>query len=107
MYTHEFHQKKPRNILLIITAVTGLSMIGWLMNTYIPNLLAVVIFFLLLFSIVTSLALFALLNVRRSLLIAGAVTGFLFLRLIGLREPLYPILLTACLVSLELYLNKR
>jgi hypothetical protein len=45
--------------------------------------------------------------VRHSVLISVGISGLLFLRAVGLREPLYTLLLICCLVSLELSSQKR
>lgn len=80
---------------------------AWLINSYIPVFWSILIFFVLLFASTSSLVLFLLNNLRRALLIGAGICGIFFLRLIELRDPLYIILLVACLVSLELYLKKQ
>lgn len=78
------------------------------MNSFSPKSIGVLgIFFALLFTTSTSLSLYVLNNVRRSLLIGLGVAIFFLLRLLGLRDFIYPILLIASLASLELFFQKR
>lgn len=100
--------KKERNVWWLIAGVSGISLLAWFINTYNPDTyIRHAEFFLLLFFSVTSLSIFVIGSMRRAVFVGIGLIIFLLLRLIGLREPLYPILLTVSLVSLELYLNKQ
>jgi hypothetical protein len=100
--------KSGRNIVWLIAGISGLSALGWLINTRDPNyLVSLMLFFLLLFITFGSFAMFVTNIVRRAVLIGSGVFVFFLLRLIGLREPLYIILLALSLASLELYFQKR
>lgn len=100
-------KQTERNAAWLLAGISGISLLAWLINSYAPTLWSMIVFFLLMFFTTIPLLFFLLNNFRRSFLIAGGVTGYVMLRMIGLREPLYLILLAASLVSLELYLNKR
>lgn len=103
-----FHQKQTeRNITWLLAGICIVSLLAWITNTYPPAPWSILILFILLFAATSSLVLFLLNNVRRAMLIGAGISGIFFLRLIELREPLYIILLVACLVSLELYLKKQ
>lgn len=78
------------------------------MNAFPPDSLSRILeFFLIILATSFVLSVFLLNNVRRALLISFGLIILLTLRALGLRDPLYPILLLASLVSLELLLNKR
>ena len=92
----------------LIAAISGLCALGWLVNTQEPNRPIIYsLFFSIIFCITYSIAFFLTNIVRRSLILASGVVGFFLLRLVGLREPIYILLLGSCLISLELYLQKR
>lgn len=99
---------RPHNPFWLFAGIVGLSVLGWFMHTFAPNSLLLLFFF---FTIVGcsafTLTFFILNNVRRASLITLFVIGIFFLRLLGLRSPIYLLLLLASLVSLELYLRKR
>lgn len=92
----------------LIAALSGLSALGWLINTQEPDRpIIYFLFFSIIFCTTYSIAFFLTNIVRRSLIIASGVFGFFLLRFSGLREPIYIVLLASCLISLELYLQKR
>ncbi len=92
---------------LLVAAVAGLSTIAWLTNTYVPNGYTIGAFFFVLFLTAATLAFSLTDSKRRASLVAGGVVGFMLLRLLELREPIYLVLLLASLLSLEVYLRKR
>ena len=93
--TMAFYQKQTeRNITWLLAGISGISLLAWLTNSYVPTLWSIIIFFVLLFTTTVTLTFFVLNHVRRSILVTLGITGLLFLRV-------------ACLISLELYLNKR
>ena len=92
----------------IVIVVTAASALAWFVNSYAPDSLQRIGIFFILVTIILSSLLFPLVNnVRRVLLIICGLLIFLLLRLLGLREILYPLLLAATLLSLELMLKKR
>ncbi|MBP9814154.1 hypothetical protein KBC80_03075 [Candidatus Woesebacteria bacterium] len=98
----------PRNTLWLITGISGISILGWLVSTTAPTSpSSIFIFFALIYFSCFSLGLFFFNHTRRAVFCATGITLFLFLRLLGLRQPLYPILLVASLLSLELLVYKR
>ena len=100
--------KKPRNVWWLVVGISGLSLLGWFINTFGPNSFFVTLmFFLIIFFTNICFSLFILNNVRRAILLSLGVILFFFLRLLNLREPFYIILLLASIVSLELYLRKQ
>lgn len=99
---------RERNIWHLILGVSGLSALGWFINSFSPTKpLYLTVFFLTVLLSFLFLSLYLLQNVRRSLLLSTGLAIFLLLRLLDLRHPLYVILLFACLLSLELSLRKR
>lgn len=97
-----------RSVWFLIIGISAISGSAWFANTYTPDSWQkVVIFFIFAAAIILSLLLYILNNVRHVLLITGGLLILLFLRLLGLREIIYPLLLLACLVSVELMLRKR
>lgn len=93
------------SIAIVIAAVSTLA---WFVNAYTPDSWQrIAIFFVLIAIILSSLLILLLNNVRRILLVTGGVLILLLLRLLGLREIIYPLLLIASLLSLELMLRKR
>lgn len=88
--------------------VCGLSGLGWLINTQDPDYLVPLgTFFLILFITAYSFGYFLTNIVRRSVLIGGGVFVFFLLRYLGLREPIYLILMIICLLSLELSFSNK
>jgi len=104
-----FHHREPqRNITWLLVGISGISGLAWLTNTQNPaNPIFLLLFFVILFFTAYSLTFFITNIVRRSLLVSGGVLVFFLLRYLGLREPLYIVLLVASLVSLELSSQKR
>lgn len=97
-----------RSVWWLIVGISGVSVLAWFANTYTPDSWQNIALFLALITvIVASLLLSFLNNVRHVLLITGGVLIVFSLRLLGLREIIYPLLLTATLLSLELMLRKR
>ncbi len=97
-----------RNVWWLILGITGLSGLAWFMNTIPPDSMSQIIEFLLII-LVTSFvsAQFLLNNVRRAVLVSVGFSIFLVLRYLGLRDPIYLILLVASLISLEMLLSKK
>lgn len=92
----------------IAIVAAAVSFLAWFVNAYSPDSWQrIAIFFVLIAIIITLLSFSFLNNVRRVLLITGGVLILLLLRLLGLREIIYPLLLTATLLSIELMLRKR
>ncbi|MBI3342824.1 hypothetical protein HY032_01585 [Candidatus Gottesmanbacteria bacterium] len=97
-----------RSVWWLIIGISSISALAWFANTYTPDSWQrITMFFALITVILTSLLLYFLNNVRHILLMAGGLLVILLLRLLGLREIIYPLLLAASLLSLELMLRKR
>lgn len=97
-----------RSIRWLIVGISGISALAWFANTYAPDSWQLIaIFFVFAATIIMSLLSYVLNNVRHVFLIALGVLIILFLRLLGLREIIYPLLLAATLLSIELMLRKR
>lgn len=100
--------KPKRNILWVIFGICGLSVLGWFVNTFPPeNILLLILFFVIIAGTTFFSSLFLLKIVRRAMLVTLGVVIWLILRLLGLREPWYPLLLIPCLISLEMLFQKR
>ncbi len=97
-----------RSVWWLIIGISGISALAWYANTHTPDSWQMIaLFFVLATIIVLSLLLYFLNNVRHVFLITGGMLILLLLRLLGLREIIYPLLLIASLLSLELMLRKR
>lgn len=106
---NETSMYRPRHsVWWLIVGISGVSGLAWFANAYTPDSWQMIaLFFMLITIIITSLLLRLLNNVRHILLITGGVIILLVLRLLGLREIIYPLLLAASLLSIELMLRKR
>jgi|GEM_PF-722723 len=94
--------KVQRNPFILFTGLTGLIGIAAYVNIVSPDsLIALAGFFLLFIIAATSLLLYILQHTRHALLISAGTTIYLILRLLGLRQPLYAVLLLASIIALE------
>jgi hypothetical protein len=101
-------REQPRDIKWLLLGITGICSLGWLTNTQDPNyLFSLITFFLILSITVYSITLFTTNIVRHGLLVGSGVLVLFILRLLGLRDWYYIMLLAVCLISLELYFQKR
>lgn len=92
----------------LILGISGLSVLGWFVNTFQPeNILLLIPFFVIIAATTFFFSLFLLKIVRRAALVTLGVVIWLILRLLGLREIWYPLLLLPCLISLEILFGKR
>ena len=92
----------------LIVGISGLCLLGWFVNTFQPeNILLLVLFFVIIAATVFFSSLFLFKIVRRAVLVTLGVVVWLILRLFGLREFWYPLLLIPCLISLEILFQKR
>ena len=99
---------EPRNISWIFFAIIGICVLAWFIHTFAPiNIFVILLFFVLVFITSFLLLLYLLNNVRRALLVTIGITVFLFLRMLGLHDWWYVILLLGSLASLELLFRKR
>ncbi len=81
---------------------------AWFVNTYPPDsILRIASFFLLFFLTTLLISIFFLKNVRQGLFVSLGLTVFFLLRMLNLREPLYPLLLLAALISLEVLFRTK
>lgn len=100
--------RPSRNIWWLILGISGLSVLGWFINTYQPDSVEMVaLFFLIITAITFFSSLFIFKIVRRAVLIIAGVIVWLLLRLVGLRDWYYPVLLIPVLISLEILFQKR
>ncbi len=94
--------KPTRNIWWLILGISGLSTLGWFTNSFEPTgFLSIGLFLLIIWFSMYSLALFLFSIKRRALLLSLGITIWLILRLLGLRELYYGILLLLVILSLE------
>lgn len=102
------HGHTPHNVMWLIIGICAVSGLGFLINAYDPDSwLYIGAFFLLLFLAASAISFFVTNIVRRSLLLGSGVLGIFFLRFLGLRELYYLVLLLLCLISIELYFQKK
>ncbi len=102
------HNKQPRPVWTLIAAFTVFGILAYLANSFPPTSSGLIgTFFVLLGASCALLFTFLLNNTRRGVLIGGGVVAFFLLRLLGLRSPLYIVLLLVVLTSLELTWKKR
>ncbi len=100
--------RQKRNILWLILGISGFSVLGWFANTFRPeNMVLLILFFAIMTATTFFSSLFLLKIVRRAVLVTLGVIVWLSLRLLGLREFWYPLLLIPCLISLEILFQKR
>ncbi len=92
----------------LIGAISGLSFLGWFVNTFTPDSFPrLVLFFLIVAATTFYASLFFVKIVRRAAFVTIGVVIILILRLLGLREVWYVLLLIPCLISLEILLRVR
>lgn len=101
-------RRHERNIWWLLLGICGLSGLAWFANTFSPDSALKIVEFLLILAVSAFLlAQYLLNNVRRATLLSIGLTTIFILRFLGLRDPIYIILLLATLASLELLLSKR
>jgi len=101
-------RRGTRNIWSLIFGIVCFAILGWFVNVSQPDKpLSIGIVFLTIFLTVFFLSFFFLNHLRRSLFVSLGLTLLLALRAIGLRHPLYAILLGTSFLSIELSLRKR
>lgn len=92
----------------LIVGISLLCILGWFVNTFRPTSpLLFLIFFTIVAATTFTLSLFMIKIVRRALLVTLGVVIWLLLRLLGLRDFYYPLLLVPLLISLEILFQKR
>jgi hypothetical protein len=92
----------------LVVGITGLSLLGWFVNTYPPDsFIRILIFFAILGGTTFCISFFFLKIVRRATIITVGVIVWLLLRYLGLRDWYYPLLLLPILISLEMLFQKR
>jgi hypothetical protein len=95
------------NYYWLFKSVILIIIFGWFVNFFTPySFLYKSIFFILIFLIVYAFCYFLLNNVRRCILCGLGAVIYLLLRLLGLRESIYPILLIISLISIDMYFSK-
>lgn len=94
--------------MLLIFGISWLCLLGWFVNTFQPkNVYLLILFFVIIAATTFFSSLFLLKIVRRAVLVTLGVVVWLILRLFGLREFWYPLLLVPCLISLEILFQKK
>ncbi|MEK7544168.1 MAG: hypothetical protein AAB557_04820 [Patescibacteria group bacterium] len=97
-----------RSVWWLFVGISGISALAWFINVHAPDSWQVMLlFFILITAIIISLLLYFIDAARHIFLITGGLLILLTLRFFGLREIIYPILLIASLLSVELLLRKR
>jgi len=92
----------------LILGISGLSLLGWFINTFTPDSLwSIALFFLIIATTTYFCSLFLFKITRRAILITLGVIGWLFLRMFGLRDWYYPVLLIPILISLDVLFQNR
>ncbi|MDP1721994.1 MAG: hypothetical protein Q8L37_02185 [Candidatus Gottesmanbacteria bacterium] len=100
--------RSHHSVRWLFVCISGISALAWFTNSYTPDSWqAVITIFIIITIIITSFLLYFLNTVRHILLITAGILILLILRYWGLREIIYPMLLIASLLSLELMLRKR
>lgn len=100
--------KPARNIWYLILGISGLSVLGWFVNTFTPDSFGEIsLFFVIIAATTFFTSLFLLKIVRRAILVTLGIVVWLLLRLLGLRDWYYPVLLLPILISLEILLRTR
>lgn len=100
-------QKEARSPLILFIGVTTLIITAAYINVFPPDSLMVLLgFFALLMVTSTALGIYLFPHKRHAILISSGLAVYLVLRLIGLRHPLYTLLLVASVIALE-YLWKE
>ena len=96
------HAHTPRNPVTLFFGITGLILLAEYVNVFPPaTAITIVGFFVLLIATLMVLGIYALRNMRRVVMITMAIVIYLSLRFVGLRHPLYAVLLAASIVALE------
>ncbi len=96
------HAHSPKNPLILFLGITGLILLAAYINIAPPDTAVNIIgFFTLLVATMLLLGIYAIRNIRRVIVITFAVVVYLCLRYVGLRHPLYAVLLTASIIALE------
>jgi preprotein translocase subunit SecY len=91
-----------KNPLHLFFAVTGLILLSAFITLVPPDsFVPIGIFFVLLASAVVLFSLYLGGSIRRSLVIAAGIVLYLLLRMLGLKHPLYFLLMIACIIALE------
>ena len=101
------HTRPRKKSLLAIGLILLLGLI--LYTIFIPpaGILTLIIFFLIFLAGIFYLAAFGFNNLRKALLTSGGITLMMIFRALELRHWIYPVLILAIIISLELYFRKR
>jgi len=99
---------KERNPLLLFLGVTGLIVLFAYVNVVAPETLVHIIgFFLLLTVTVWFLGIYVFRHKRHAVLLVTGIAFYLALRYLGLKHPLYAVLLIASIAALELIRREK
>ena len=110
-------RRKKRNLWLLIVSFLSLISIIYLIFSFPPNnivlstsnfqLSTVVVFFSLLFLFFFSLISYIFKSTLQGMLISSTIIAYLFLRTLGLTQPLFLILILALLFVMELIFRRN
>ena len=113
-YTKIIMRRKKRSFLLLLIAIASGAGLGYLIFSFPPSsqitnykLPATPLFFALLFLSCASFFGFLLNNIRRGILIGAFINAYLLLRLFGLKQIFFIILLLALFATIELFFKQR
>lgn len=96
-----------RALWMLFVGLLALSAWTWLVNSVAPSSASIALFFLLTMTGIIMLVTFFSASARLGWLCGIGFVAFLFLRYLGLRNPIYVVLLLIVLTSLELTWKKR
>lgn len=99
---------KKHNLWFFFGGTLFLSILGWYANAFTPTSIERLVIFLTLCGAgIFFFIVYITDNVRHGIIISSTVIILLILRYLQLKEWIYPALLAAVALSIELYLEKR
>ncbi len=101
----EYHTWYTYTMWYMVAGISGLSALGWLVNSTEPTAATIGAFFIIIAAAAFFFSLAVFKIVRRAALVTFGVIIWLLLRAFGLREWYYPALLIPVLISLEAILR--
>lgn len=101
-------RKPNRNPAFLTAGISGIVGLAAFVNLLAPDSLWIIAAGILLASLtVASLLHYVIGNLRQTLLLSGAFCLLLTIRALGLKNPVYTLLLIASVISVEISLRKR
>ncbi len=100
--------RSQRNPYLLISGVSGYILLAAFVNIFPPDALWRIALFIIAFTASTGLLIqYVLRRIQQSILLGFGLALFLVLRFFGLRSPVYPALLIACIVAIEILWKRK